>query len=201
MLSTDRRYPQFWISNQGAPVQDNLTNSGAKTLIVQPKGWGLTNARNIQVEECDQRVWDVNNQCPLLANVPTNAPFPGLVAAELYGVDRTVKYDIYVSTSRVYVMLNDTPYSCTSLPAVADDGNTYTGPTGSVSVTWGDVLYHSDADLAGPSGGGLMGTPAFQYHINDMHRFTRRHIDNVGFSSGVQAPTWDEKRFPCVNGK
>jgi hypothetical protein len=38
----------------------------------------------------------------------------------------------------------------------------------------------------------------FTFHKEHMQVEQRRHFDNLGFSSGVAAPTWDEKRFPCA---
>jgi hypothetical protein len=194
-LSTDRRYPQIIVSDQSAPVQDNLASG--KTLIVQPKSMAPT---YMQVQVCDHRTWDVNNQCPLLPTFSTQFAPPALMPSEYVGTDRSVKVDVYVSGQRIYVLLDDAPYSCTSLPAVADDGSTYTGPTGAVTVTLGDVLYHSGVDIS-VAGGALTAPNSYIFHRNHMQTVTRRHFDNFGFSSGVAAPAWDETRFPCVNGQ
>jgi hypothetical protein len=194
ILSTDRRYPQILISDQAAPVQDNLASG--KTLIVQPKSMAPT---YLQVQVCDHRTWDVNNQCPLLPTFSSQFAPPVLMPSDAVGTDRNVKFDVYVSAARIYVLLDGAPYSCTSLPAVADDGSMYTAPTGAVTVTLGDVLYHSGVDIS-VGGGALTAPDSYVFHRNHMQTVTRRHFDNFGFSSGVAAPAWDETRFPCVSG-
>jgi len=188
MVSSDRRYPQIMISDQDAPVQEKLATG--KTLVIQPKGMSPT---WIQVQVCDHRNWDVNDQCPLLPTIPPDFLPPGLMPGELVGVDRTVKFDAYVSNERVYVLLDDVPYSCTNLPSKADDGMVHAMPTGAVTVTFGDVLYHSGVDLD------YVGMN-YQFHKKHMQVMTRRHFDNLGWKSGVAAPTWDEGRLPCATG-
>jgi hypothetical protein len=93
-------------------------------------------------------------------------------------------------------MVNDAPYSCTEFPGKADDGKTYSPPSGQVTVTWGDVLYHSAVDFA-TGGGDIMGN-SYVFHRAHMHRTTRRHFDNIGFVSNVPPPTWDDTLYPCV---
>jgi hypothetical protein len=209
LVSSDRRYPQIIISNQSIPVGDpntepgsdksldNLSFPGAKTLILQLRNYTPS---FLELEACDARGWNVSDQCPRLPMPSITNHSASPLPSELFGVDRTVKVDVYVSTARVYVFLNEMPYSCTRLPAKGEDGKPYSAPSGDVTITFGDVLYHSQADLAGPAGSGLDGTTAFQYHRSRMHFITRRHLDNLGFSSGVAAPTWDETRFPCRDG-
>jgi hypothetical protein len=191
LISTARRYPQILISDQLAPVQESLTNG--VTLIVQPKD---TSPTLMQVQICDHRTWDVNNQCPLLptfvSDFKPTAPLPG----ELTGTDNAVKLDVYVSSDRIYLLLNDKPYSCTDLPAKADDGSVYHPPSGAVSVTWGDVLYHSAVDFS--VGGVELQGNSYLFHRTHMHTLTRRHFDNIGFASGSAAPAWDESLVPCV---
>ena len=64
-------------------------------------------------------------------------------------------------------------------------------PTGAVSVTFGDALYHSGADdnfnVKMPG----------SFISRRFSTSTSRHYDNLGFSSGVAAPAWDEARNPC----
>jgi hypothetical protein len=194
-LSTDRRYPQILVSDQAAPVQDNLTSG--TTLIVQPKSMAPT---YLQVQVCDHRTWDVNNQCPLLPTFSNGFAPPVTMPSELVGVDREVKMDVYVSGQRVYVLLDGRPYSCTALPAVAADGAQYHVPTGPVTVTLGDVLYHSGVDLS-VGGAALTHPGSYVFHRTHMQTVTRRHFDYFGFSSGVGAPAWDENLYPCVNGQ
>jgi hypothetical protein len=59
-------------------------------------------------------------------------------------------------------------------------------PSGPVTVTWGDVLYHSAVDRT------------MKFHAAHLRLDTRRHYDNLGFSSGLPAPGWDESRLPCA---
>jgi hypothetical protein len=181
-ITTARRYPQILISDREAPVQWTL-NQG-KTLIVQTfQDW----PNSYEVQICDHKNWDVNDQCPAfdlyhvddgtgeVANLAPNDE-----VGELSGSDHRVAFDVYASTSRVYLFLDKKPYGCADLPAQGV-------PSGSVTVTFGDVLYHSGADE------GLMG-----FHDEKMKIEMRRQWDNLGFSSGVGAPVWDEGRFPCA---
>jgi len=188
--STNRRYPQLLISDQVAPVQYNMDKG--HTLIVQPRGettewasWPI----DYELQVCNKVEWDVNAQCNLFDLYDALAPDGGkgthLVPADELGehasVDHRVLWDIYTSTRRAYLFLEGQPYGCANLPAGQ------VPPAGPVSVTWGDVLYHSQADHN------------FAYHANHMQIDTRRHFDNIGFSSGVPAPAWDENKFPCAS--
>lgn len=182
-VSSQRRYPQLIVSNAEWPVQDNLATSG--TAIVQVFG-GVTEATEVQIEFCDHRTWDVNNQCPKLplytlkdAGGDFLAPAPEINGFQ--GTDRTVRFDVYVSTGRIYVLTNNQPYGCAELPAGKLDA-------GSATVTFGDVLYHSAVDLE----------KWYPFHVDKMQIYTSRHFSNLGFSSNVDAPSWDETRLPCV---
>ncbi len=192
VISTDRRYPQILISDQLAPVQDNLEQG--TTLVVQPKGFSPT---FMQVQVCDHRTWDVNNQCPMLATLSTDFTSPAPLPGERTGADNAVKIDVYVSTERIYVLLDDVPYSCTGLPGKAEDGMVYQLPAGEVSITLGDVLYHSDADFT--PGGALIQGNSYRFLREHLFRDARRHFDNFGFSSGSPPPEWDEVLVPCVS--
>jgi hypothetical protein len=193
--STARRYPQILISDQSSPVQYNLTKG--HTLIVQPRGEissppapddGVADFPidyNLQI--CNLRTWDVNNQCPQydLYHVTDSTGkvlhlAPNDEVGEHASADHRVLYDVFVSTKRAYVFLDAVPYACADLPQV---GAPQAGP---VTVTWGDVLYHSAVDHT------------FDFHSKHMQIETHRHFDNLGFSSGVPAPGWDETRFPCA---
>jgi hypothetical protein len=63
-------------------------------------------------------------------------------------------------------------------------------PAGSGTVTFGDVLYHSTADLE----------PWQPFYMSRYHVATTRHFSNMGFGSNRDAPPWDDNRFPCVSG-
>jgi hypothetical protein len=88
---------------------------------------------------------------------------------------------VYVSTGRAYLLTNGQPYACVDLPA----GKL---TAGNATVTFGDVLYHSDADLEA----------WYPFHLAKLHNVTSRHFSNLAFSSNVKAPTWDETVMPCV---
>ena len=73
----------------------------------------------LQVQFCDQRGWGVSDQCPR-ANIygfhagselsEWTAPWlPVPVLGEYVGLDRPVKFDVYASTERVYVFVEDRP--------------------------------------------------------------------------------------------
>jgi hypothetical protein len=182
-VSTQRRYPQLLVSDQDFPVQDNLVKGS--TVLIQTFG-GITMPIEGQIQFCDHRTWDVNNQCPMydLYKLGDGAqrflsPHPEING--LSGVDRTVRFDAYVSTSRAYLLTNGQPYGCVDLPAGKLSA-------GSATVTFGDVLYHSSADLEA----------WYPFHLAKMHNVTSRHFSNLAFSSHVAAPVWDEARMPCV---
>jgi len=185
--STARRYPQILISDQDAPVQYNLPQG--HTLVVQPRGettaWAAYPVDfNLQI--CEKRTWDVNNQCPQYDLYHVTGPDGGVdhlapndEVGEHASVDHRAVFDVYTSNARTYLFLDGQPYACADLP-------TASVPTGDVTVTWGDVLYHSQVDQT------------LAFHADHMQIETRRHFDNLGFSSGVPAPPWDEKRLPCA---
>jgi hypothetical protein len=186
-VSTDRRYPQLIISDQPWPVQDNLPNGN--TLVVQTRS-GNSGPTEAQIQFCDHRTWDVNNQCPqwdlfvLGGGDGFLSPRPEMNG--MGGVDRTVRFDVYASTSRVYLFTNGIPYGCADLPP----GKIAAGPA---TVTFGDVLYHSAVDFSP----GVSIPTWYPFHEKHMHMLTTRHFSNLGFSSHVPAPGWDENRIPC----
>jgi hypothetical protein len=183
-FSTGRRYPQMIISDQDVPVQ--LTMEKGHAIVVQTFG-GWPNV--YEVQNCDHQYWDVNNQCPHFDlrhvydptdNTKVTALNPIPEIAEHSGLDRASKLEAYTSSKRVYLLLDGQPAGCANLPSS-------TVPNGPVTVTFGDVLYHSGVDLT------------FAYTKKALQVSTRRHFDNMGFKSGVPAPMWDEKRFPCTS--
>jgi hypothetical protein len=182
-FSTTRRYPQILVSDGELPVQGHLKTSN--TVIIQT--FSDTGTANwpyaFQIEVCDNRNWEVNDQCPAtdlyrLSGANGNGLAPVAEVGERTGVDLPTQFDAYLSTRRAYIFLAGQPYGCIDLP---DSGI----PSGSVSVTFGDVLYHSGVD------------GVFTFHENHQKQFAKRHFDNLGFKSGVQGPAWDEARFPC----
>ncbi len=184
--STSRRYPQFLITDRDAPVQFRLAKG--HTIIVQTIGeiGAYIFPIDYQIELCKLRDWDVNNQCPAydLHHIPgiNGGPLrlaPNAEVGELTSADQRLIFDAYLSTKRVYLFLDHKPYACADLPADA-------APSGPVTVTFGDVLYHSAVDTT------------YSFEAAHLQIDTSRHFDNLGFSSGVAAPGWDESVLPCV---
>jgi hypothetical protein len=187
-VSTSRRYPQILISDLPAPVQANLEQGS--TVIVQTFG-GEAGPSEAQIQFCDHRMWEVNTQCPSWDIYRMNGGefiSPRVEINGLQGHDRTVMFDVFVSTGRVYLYTNGAPYGCVDLPAGAM-------PAGEVTVTYGHALYHSGADLQNSEG---TYNGWYPWHHENMQVFASRHFSNLGFKSGVPAPAWDEGRFPCV---
>ncbi|HVW26955.1 MAG TPA: hypothetical protein VHC69_16420 [Polyangiaceae bacterium] len=183
-FTTARRYPQFLISDLDAPVQQHMASGN--TVVVETF-MDFPNTYEVQV--CDHQLWDVNNQCPAFDVYHVTDPndstkvlslAPNDEVGEHIGMDRGTRFDVYASTKRIYMFLDDQPYGCAVLPT---SGVPAAGP---VTVTFGDVLYHSGVDKL------------FTYTAKDMQTETRHHYDNLGFKSGVAAPDWDDNRLPCV---
>jgi hypothetical protein len=103
------------------------------------------------------------------------------------GMDRMTKFDVFASSQRVYLFIDDKPAGCTLLPSTMQ----LAGP---VTYTVGDVLYHEGAPDE------LICADARPYGFMHAHQCdeTKRHFDDLGFKSGTAAPPWDDKRFPCL---
>lgn len=179
-VSTGRRYPQILVSDGPSPIQYSMTEH--RTIVLQPR-W---QSPNMALQVCDHRIWDVNNQCPgyQMNVVRDGNGTPVRVAPvqppiEHFHPDVRTRYDLYLSPSRAYVFLDRTPFGCVDLPAGVV-------PTGEATVAFASVLYHSEVD------------EALGYTGRAFPRETEVHYDDLGFSSGVIAPAWDEDRFPCV---
>jgi hypothetical protein len=185
-FTTARRYPQLIISDQQVPVQWNLPKG--RSLVIQTFGdWPYL----YQLEVCDHRDWDVNNQCPTVDSYRyfeqgttdrVQSLAPNAEVGESTGPDRTTHFEVWISPSRAYLALDGAPYSCINLPSGAPGA-------GPVTVTFGDTLYHSGVDAL----------DNFQFMLETFRTDTTRHFDNLGFKSGVAAPAWDESRLPCVD--
>lgn len=191
VVTTRRRYPQILISDQAAPIEEDLAIG--TTIIIEPIGYAPA---YLQVEICQDRAWGVDEPCPqLLLFSPDNAPTAPLLS-ENAGEDNAVTLDVYLSSDRLYLLVDDQPFACTDFPATASDDSTVSPPQGAVSVTWGDVLAHSAIDFA--TGDGAIDGNSYVFHRAHMHHTTRRHFDNIGFASGAAPPLWDESRVPCI---
>jgi hypothetical protein len=154
--------------------------------------------------------WNVNNQAPehQFLNVDPNAALSSAAFAALNpaadppfehaGMDRMTRFDAFISGQRTYVFLDGAPAGCTLYPSGFN-------LNGTVTVTFGDVLYHELAPDAVCSGPRL-------YSFGYAHQCTEtsRHFDDLGFKSGVPAPVagppavlgstfaWDERVLPCA---
>jgi len=194
MVGTDRRYPQLLVSDQPAPVQEGLSNPNQNTLLLQSiEGPSMRVEAQAIHGLVNGMQWDVNNQAPHHAFIdydtwnadpsvttipPSEPPF------EHAGVDRTTKFDAYISSSQTYLFMDDTPAGCTQYPSdfVLN---------GTVTVTFGDVLYHEGAEST------FYGERPFPFlHEHQLYE-TKRHWDDLGFKSGVAAPAWNDTLFPC----
>jgi len=208
--STGRRYPQIIITDApldpetfDLPVRPITMRLGPNTFEMLPPGDNHSivvqtfgHAPELQVQFCDLRGWGVSDQCPR-ANVYgfhagselpdwTEPWRPVPVLGEYVGMDRPVKFDVYASTERVYVFVEDRPAGCAVLPADRF-------PAGDVNVVFGAAGYHIDID-------------EFVEPENSMHDFWGRHslnhverrMDDLGVDTGVALPvTWDESVLPC----
>jgi hypothetical protein len=212
IASTGRRYPQIFITNAPADLEQYTNGAHTHTITARLGPWPFEMEApgeyqsilvqmfgprpELQVEFCDQRGWGVSQQCPR-ANIYgfhagteladwSEAWLPNPVMGELAGMDRPVKFDVYASTERVYVYIEDEPAGCAILPA----GRM---PAGDVAVVFASAGYHIDIDES-------VEQPGSQHQY--WHRFSANHVerrfDDLGVDSEVPLPTtWDESRLPC----
>ncbi len=183
LYSTGRRYPQLWVSSAPAPVQDNMTE-GVTVNLQTLGGWPTS----LQIQHCDHRFWDVNDQCPTFPTEHedfSEAPWPAQpFVGKDYGSGVKNRLDLWVSTDRAYVFLDGVPHSCVDYPGLL--------PAGDVTVTYGDTLYHSGVDES------VVDSPYMDFIRDYQLTETRRHVDNYAFSSGQPEPAWDHARLPCA---
>jgi hypothetical protein len=182
-FSTLRRYPQILISDRDAPIQNSLPQGN--TLVLQSfEDW----PNSFELQVCNHRNWDVNDQCPKFDFYRQQDPndankvlglAPNVEFGEQVGMDYSNRYEMYVSSKRAYVFLDGQPYGCADLPTAGV-------PQGAVTVTFGDVLYHSGVDNT------------FDFTKRKQQTVSLRHFDNLGFKNHVAAPPWDAGRFPCA---
>lgn len=208
--STSRRYPQIWITETPEVTPEEVLHSydvpletrlgpfpldmrtgDYDTIVVQP----FSANHELQIQVCDNRGWGVSQQCDR-ANLhgqhagteePTEHPWtPVPVIGELAGVDRPVKIDVYASTRRIYVYVEDKPAGCALVPSG-------TLQAGARNIVFGTSGYHIDIDESV--------VPANSPHAY-WRRFHQAHVerafDDLGFSSDVSLPgLWDELLLPC----
>ena len=102
------------------------------------------------------------------------------VQGDLAGYDRPVQWDVYTSTSRVYVFMDGKPSACAVLPA----GRM---PAGPVTVAYRAVIYHCGIDeTVTPADTGHQ----YEHHYSLCH--SDRHMDDFGIDLAAPAPAWDE---------
>lgn len=211
--STLRRYPQIMITNTpvlepgqrphlydvplhtrlGPLPFDGPANGDYQSIIVQPFGA----YHEIDVEFCDRRGWGVGHQCDQGnsygyhagsysedwgKSTPPWLPVP--VLGEVAGYDRPVQFDVYASTERVYVFVDERPAGCAILPP----GRM---PAGPVTVAYRAVGYHlAIDDPTDPKTG-----QQYLRRYSLMH--SHRHMDDFGIDKNVPPPPWNETLFPC----
>jgi hypothetical protein len=115
--------------------------------------------------------------------MPPNEP-----PLEHAGMDQLTRFDAYISSDRVYVFMDGTAAGCTHYPS-----GTGFVLSGSVSVTFGDVLYHEGAE-----GVVCQQVRPFPFLYQHQCTETQRHWDDLAFKNGVAAPAWDSTNFPCA---
>jgi hypothetical protein len=211
--STGRRYPQLMITTAKVlqpgdvqpldsvplharlgplPFETDKPPGPERSLIVQTFG----GYHELQIELCQQRGWGVSAQCPQANIYGAHAGnytedwkqpwLPVPVLGEIAGYDRPVRFDVYASTERVYVFLDDQPAGCAVLPKGGM-------PEGQVSVAFRGVLYHSGIDESvTPKDSGQQYLQRFSLSHFD------RHMDDFGIDRDVPAPSWDESVMPCA---
>jgi hypothetical protein len=170
---------------------DDVPAMGGQSIVVQPFG----GYQETQIEYCDTRGWGVSQQCNR-ANVYgfhagdyqdtwKQAWTPVPVQGDVAGYDRPVQWDVYTTTSRVYVFMDGKPSACAVLPA----GRM---PAGPVTVAYRAVIYHCGIDeTVTPVDTG------HQYEHNYSQCHSDRHMDDFGIELAVPAPAWDETLLPC----
>ena len=174
-----------------AGTADDLPPMGGQTIVVQPFG----GYQETQIEFCDMHGWGVSQQCNR-ANVygfhagdytqTWKKPWTAVpVEGDVAGFDRPVKWDVYASTSRVYVYMDDKPAACAVLP-------TGRMPAGAVTVAYRAVIYHCGIDeTITPDDTGH----SYEHDYSLCH--SDRHMDDLGIDLSVPAPAWDETVLPC----
>jgi hypothetical protein len=196
---SDRRYPQLLVSDQPAPVQEGFANPNGNALVVQTI---LGPSMRIEVQAVHGLIgvsaWDADHQDTSHSLVdydswnftgdtggqptgPAASPF------EHSGVDRMTTFDAYISSDRLYLLMDGLPAGCTLFPT--GTGFALQGP---VTLAFGDVLFDESAETL------VCSTPRpFAFLHEHQCTETKRVWDDLGYKSGAPAPTFDETRFPC----
>jgi hypothetical protein len=212
--STNRRYPQIWITTTPEVTQADVPHSfdvplesrlgpfpfehkppgDNDTIVVQP----FTANHEMQIQVCNNRGWGVSQQCDranvygFSAGTDQMQPWttgvdwtPMPVIGELAGLDRPVKIDVYASTSRVYVYVEDKPAGCAVIPSGQLNPGAY-------NVVFGTSGYHIDIDES------VVPDYAPYQYWKRYHLFhVERLFDDLGISKNTSRPAWDDARMPC----
>jgi hypothetical protein len=193
IVGSGRRYPQLIVSDQDIPVEEALSNPNNNTMLIQTiQGPSMRLETQIFHGLVGTIPWAVNNQATAheFIDYDFSTPSSGSqIASSVFehaGMDRQTKFDAYISSQRLYVFMDGEPAGCTQYPS----NFALQGP---VTVTFGDVLYHEGAPDE------LICNQVRPYTFLHNHQCTetKRHFDDLGFKSGVAAPSWDENKFPC----
>ena len=210
IASSFRRYPQVFITDAPLDPDTFMAQTRVITARLGPYTFEMLPPGNyhsilvqvfgpspeLQVEFCDQRGWGVSDQCPR-ANIygfhagselsEWTAPWlPVPVLGEYVGLDRPVKFDVYASTERVYVFVEDKPAGCAVLP----QGRM---PEGGVNVVFGAAGYHIDVDEFVERD-----PPMHEFWHRESTNHIERRMDDLGIDSHVSLPApWDESVLPC----
>jgi hypothetical protein len=195
IASTLRRFPQLILSDRDPPTDVALQDPDNHTIIFQARGGPEVTLQAVAIHGlASGSPWAVDNPDTGVTTheltVRTDSGLPHQISPqkspfEHAGIDRMTKFDVFVSPSRLYVMMDGEPAGCTLLPSAV-------GFTGPVSVTFGDVFFDEAAE---PDV--CMATRPYDFqHRHGCHE-TARHFDDLGFRSNTALPDWDERRFPC----
>lgn len=182
--ATPRRHPQL------------LLRMGTNEVVIQPRGVpsaDLAQAVRLELALCEGRAWLPDSPCPTAElegrriDDPSDprpwAPVP--VVAELAGFDLPVRLDVFVSTERAYLLLDERPAGCAMFPA----GALSPGP---LEVAFGNVSYASLDDEAT-----VDESAPHQYLRTHSRGHDMRRFDDFGVVEGAVPPDWDEALFPC----
>ncbi|HMI89880.1 MAG TPA: hypothetical protein VK509_00890, partial [Polyangiales bacterium] len=209
--STGRRYPQLLITTAQSreasevttalelPIHERLGPAvasqlpGPESSIIVQTHFSYHEA---QIQFCGHRGWGTTAFCPRANLYGFNAGEPEMrwtgerwlpvpVVGDRVGFDRPVQLDVYASTERVYLFIDDQPTGCAILPA----GEM---PTGDVSVAFGAVIDEPEKDEI------IRGEPGrkFERELSLLH--SDRRMDDFGIDLDVPAPAWDESVLPCA---
>jgi len=107
------------------------------------------------------------------------------VMSDRAGLNRPVQFDVYATTHRVFVFVDEEPAGCAELPA----GHM---PEGPVTVVFGTSSYHLDADDVVTSE-----RTGDQFWRRNGVSYIQRNIDELGVELEAGEPAWDFDRLPC----